>query len=257
MYTVSRDLRTSDRVDLESAVEAFHTSRRVQERCRTISAAAATYLELEHTASMGHGYVARVDIPADTVIAYYAGCIRPRQVAPRSNHVMALGEILGLQLEIEGGLTATEIARPGAMHLVNHACKVQGPTSVPGPNCESRHEMFEDDLGLWVLRSSRIITQGERISFDYGGTFWSTGSPGQAPRGYKLVRCRCAWPCPQGRWRWETGPRSSPLTCTLTALPKDGASSHGLAPGTMPAAADRSHAPRTSPGLATPNDSTS
>jgi len=60
---------------LQEAAASFHSDLRVQELCNAISAAAALYLSLQKTASMGRGYAARREIPEGTDVCYYSGTI--------------------------------------------------------------------------------------------------------------------------------------------------------------------------------------
>ncbi len=69
--------------------------------------------------------------------------------------------------------------------------------------------------------------------------------PGQAPLGHKLVQCRCARPCPRGRWRWERPSHvsaqpvhsDSARSLTRATCPSSSLKSWLTAPDTVPARA--------------------
>jgi len=210
VYTIGKGFKLSERQDLEEKIGSLHANPEVLALCSSISEAAERYLHLVHTSAAGWGYVAKRDTPSGVDVCFYSGVIRLKHLASGSNHCIDLGTIVGSPLVVDGRPQTPCTARTGSMQLVNHACRVDVPSELQGPNCEARHEMTDDTLGLWVLRTSRVIQKGEALCFDYGGSFWSSGAHDVSKAAHTLVRCRCAGnSCPKRRWRWERSSRSS------------------------------------------------
>lgn len=220
VYTIGKGFRPTQVQDLEERLASLHQNPAIRDLCTNISAAADLFLTLAHTASKGWGYVAKREIPARSDVCYYTGVIRLKRQETSSNHCIDLGDIFGSPLVVDGCPLHPSSARTGSMQLVNHACRVDVPSGAQGPNCQARHVVTEDGLGLWVLQTSRVIREGEALSFDYGGSFWSSGEHGVSEPGRTLVLCRCAGTsCPRGRWRLEKQSRNMAPRSQEEALP--------------------------------------
>ena len=213
IYTVGRGFRTDEEHDLAERVAALHSDPDIRTLCQSILDSANSYLTLLNTPTTGRGYAAQRVIPSDLNICFYSGTIKKQNPASYSNHYIDLGIVSSSHLVVDGQPSADSAIRPGSMQMVNHACSANVshsktttniPPSLDGPNCTARYVESRDGLGIWVLRTSRTIQEGEQLSFDYGGSFWLTGLPGAARAGRTLVRCCCRHSfCPRGRWRWE------------------------------------------------------
>ena len=213
VYTVGRGFRTDEEQDLAERVASLHSDPDIRTLCHSILDSANSYLTLINSPTTGRGYAAQRVIPSDLDICFYSGTIKKRNPASYSNHYIDLGIVSSSHVVVDGQPSADSAIRPGSMQMVNHACSAnvsnsETTTNIPpglnGPNCTARYVESTDGLGIWVLRTSRTIQEGEQLSFDYGGSFWSTGFPGATRAGRTLVRCCCRNSfCPRGRWRWE------------------------------------------------------
>ena len=213
IYTVGRGFRTDEEHDLTERVAALHSDPDIRTLCQSILDSANGYLTLVNSPTTGRGYAAQRVIPSDLDICFYSGTIKKRNPASYSNHYIDLGIVSSSHVVVDGQPSADSVIRPGSMQMVNHACSANVshsktttniPPSLDGQNCTARYVESRDGLGIWVLRTSRTIQEGEQLSFDYGGSFWLTGLPGAARAGRTLVRCCCRNRfCPRGRWRWE------------------------------------------------------
>ncbi len=219
VYTIGKGFRLEELHDLELRLVAMHTDPSVSSLCNSITQAAEQYLTLTHSANTGWGYTARCRIPPKTNICFYSGELRPKRLSMRSNHVIDLGTVIDSPLIVDGSPSSPSKTRPGSMQMVNHSCLLAQPSpeGPHGPNCVARHIPTADGLGLWVLDTARAIEAGEQLSFDYGGSFWSTGPHGPSRAGHELVRCKCSGArCPRDRWRWER-PTHCVALCTSRA----------------------------------------
>jgi len=212
---VGKGFRLRESQDLEEKIESLHANPDVHALCSSILTAAEQYLHLSHSTATGWGYVTKCETPSEVDVCFYSGVIRRKHLASGSNHCIDLGTVFGSPLVVDGCPLSPHSARPGSMQLVNHACRIEETSGPKGPNCEARHVMTEDTLGVWVLRTLRTIQKGESLSFDYGGSFWCSGLHAETKAGHSLVRCRCnGASCPKGRWRWE---KSSQHTAQLVS----------------------------------------
>jgi len=219
VYTIGKGFRLEELHDLELRLVAMHTDPSVSSLCNSITQAAEQYLTLTHSANTGWGYTARCRIPPKTNICFYSGELRPKRLSMRSNHVIDLGTVIDSPLIVDGSPSSPSETRPGSMQMVNHSCLLAQPSpeGPHGPNCVARHIPTADGLGLLVLDTARAIEAGEQLSFDYGGSFWSTGPHGPSRAGHELVRCKCSGArCPRDRWRWER-PTHCVALCTSRA----------------------------------------
>jgi len=215
IYTVGKGFKSEDYRDLEVRIAALNADPLVRALCGSIAQEAERCLNLIHLTETGWGYSAKSPIPSDVDICFYSGTIRPRKLSSGSNHVIDLGTVIEEPLVVDGSPPAPSLARPGSMQMVNHKCSLPQERIEPaarekgfgpnlGPNCSARHVATADGLGLWILRTNREIVSGEQLSFDYGGSFWSSGPHSPSKAGYTLVYCKCSKPrCPKDRWRWE------------------------------------------------------
>jgi len=214
VYARGTSFLQKERGEVDDLVDRFHSDRKVQELCCMIRQTAAELLEEDTTENIGRGYIARRDIPVGALIALYTGNLE--KVAPAvSRHIVRIGLTeLGFALVVDGTLPPGKSLPLGSLQLVNHSCS---------PNCITESIETESTLELVVLRSTRVIKAGESISFSYGGSFWRparTLELQQRPRGFHLIRCKCAKRCPNDFARFERASpsRAGPIRSARAAL---------------------------------------
>ena len=198
VYTRGKSIPRGDHDEIDGLIRRFHEEHDIQRRCSNIRRTAERYLEEVEHPRFGLGYRAKEVIPTDVELAFYTGRLEKSSPAEsHRRHVLSIGASeMQYDLLVDGTPLEGESLPLGSLQIVNHSCT---------PNCTTKSIESACTLELTILQSSREIRKGEHVSFNYGGSFWCPRRSliTQKRRGFKLVKCQCANPCPNDYARFE------------------------------------------------------
>ena len=222
-------------------LDEFHADDELQRLCKEAHDNAERYLTLETAGDNGQRYIARIDVPPDTLLAVYSGSLEKActEVQDTLRHSMHMG-ILVFKYELYvDGTPRLGDGRPGRMQLINHACAPYHNSVCVEWTCPST------GLQAYLLRSRDVphgVEAGTKLRFPYqevvrkkgvqeysANGFWKQAATLRPLKtGEKYVRCNCAGTtksCPNGYGRIErmisrprpTPPHTTALTHALAS----------------------------------------